>query len=186
VRDDMELRNLLLSIIGLGSLSLLIVFGAVCNASSARLTITNVNVQLVETRNLVGNRTVHVYDIIAFIHNSGDMISDKITVYFRDPEFNVTAPQIKLDPYNVSLDPNGNMTFILHDWPTPLVGDVPLNISFSPSSPNVVETSNNHGHYLYTLHIGDNTTTTSTPGFEIVILLGAIIITLLMVKKRRK
>lgn len=180
----MTFRKLLVSIIGFGYLSFLIVLGPVSNAASAKLTITNVSVQLVETRNLAGNRTIHVYDIIAVIHNSGDMISDKIDVYFRDPEFNITTP-LRLDPYNVSVDPDENMTFILHDWPTPLIGDLPINISFSPSSPNVVETSNNHGYYLYTLHIGDNTTTTSTPGFEVVYSLGAIV-ALLMLKKRRK
>ena len=181
----MTFKKLLVSIICFGYLSFLIVLGPISNAASAKLTITNVSVQLVETRNLAGNRTIHVYDIITVIHNSGDMISDKITVYFRDPEFNITTPPLKLDPYNVSVDPDENMTFILHDWPTPLIGDLPINISFSPSSPNVVETSNNHGYYLYTLHIGDNTTTISTPGFEVVFPLCAII-ALLMLKKRRK
>lgn len=155
------------------------VFSPICTASSAKLSIKNVSVQLVETRDPVGNRTIHVYNIIAILHNSGDMISDKINVYFYDPEFNKTTPPITLNPFNVSLDPNENITFVLENWPTPLSGDIPINISFGPSSQDVLETTNNHGHYIYTLQIGNTKNTTSTPGFEIVVVFGALLVFLI-------
>jgi len=107
------------------------------------------------------------------------MISDNINVYFYDPEFNKTTPPITLNPFNVSLDPNENVTFMLENWPTPLSGDIPINISFGPSSPNVIETTNNHGHYVYTLHIGNTENTTSTPGFEIVVIFCALLVFLI-------
>jgi hypothetical protein len=186
VRDIMEIRKYLSIIIGIFCLSFLIVLGPICTASNAELSITNVSVQLVETREPVGNRVIHVYDITAVLHNSGDMISDDVTVYFYDPEFNETTPPLKLDPFNVSLDPNESITFTLEDWPTPLTGDVPIKISFRPDSPDIVSTEFNSGSYTYTLQIEGNGTSTSTPGFEVALCIGAILVFLIWRTRKTK
>jgi tetrahydromethanopterin S-methyltransferase subunit F len=180
----MKLKNSIGLFVGVLFIFLLCIFLPACTASSSKLSIKNVSVQLVETRDIAGNRTIHVYNIFAILYNSGDMISEEINVYFYDPEFNKTTPPLTLNPLNVSLDPNENMTFVLENWPTPLSGDIPINISFGPSSPNVLETDKNHGHYIYTLHIGNSNTTTSTPGFEIGIVFCAILV--LFVWRNRK
>lgn len=182
----MEIKRSTGLFLGTFCIVFLCLLSPICTASSARLSIKTVNVQLVDTREPVGNRTIHVYNILATLYNSGDMISDRIDVYFYDPEFNKTTPPIKLNPFNVTLDPNENITFMLEDWPTPLSGDVPINISFSPSSPNIIETPNNHGYYVYMLRIGDTGNTTSTPGFEIMVVLLAMLVLLLLKNKKNK
>jgi hypothetical protein len=153
------------------------VLGPVCTAQHATVSIKNVSVQLVETREPIGNRVIHVYNIIAVLYNSGDGKSEEITVYFYDPEFNkTTTPPLKLTPLNASLNPDENKTFILQNWPTPLSGDIPINISFGPLSPNVIKTEDNFGYYVYTLSINGEKKTTSTPGFEIAFILVAIVV----------
>jgi len=74
------------------------------------------------------------------------------------------------------LNPDENKTFILQNWPTPLSGDIPINISFGPSSPDILPTDENHGYYVYTLSINGEKKTTSTPGFEIAFILVAIMV----------
>jgi hypothetical protein len=168
------------------SLGFIMLLGPVCTAQQGTISIKNVSVQLVETREPVGNRVVHVYNIIAVLHNSGDVKSDEITVYFYDPEFNkTTTPPMKLSPLNTSLNPNENKTFILANWPTPLSGDIPINISFGLSSPKILPTSENSGYYVYTLSINGEKKTTSTPGFEIACILVAIMI-LVMCRRIKK
>jgi hypothetical protein len=73
--------------------------------------------------------------------------------------------------------------FNISEWPTPLTGDIPLNLSFSPSSPTVLSDDTNSGYYLYTLHIGGATQKPSTPGFEVVIILAAILVILAFRKR---
>ena len=159
------------------SLSFIMVLGPVCTAQHATVLIKNVSVQLVETREPIGNRVIRVYNIIAVLHNSGDDKSDEITVNFYDPEFNkTTTSPLKLTPFNASLNPDENKTFILQNWPTPLSGDIPINISFGPSSPNILVTPENSGYYIYTLSINGEKKTTSTPGFEIAFILVAIMV----------
>ncbi len=181
----MKSKRELYFIIGIFCFSLLIFFWPVCHAQQASLSIKNVSVQLVETRESVGNRTIRVYNILAVIHNSGTVKSDEITVYFYDPEYNkTTTPPIKLTPLAASVSPNENITFILQNWPTLLTGEVPINISFRPSSPNVVETPYNHGSYVYMLQIGNAQKSSSTPGFEVAIVLVALIF--FLIKKQIK
>jgi hypothetical protein len=159
------------------SLSFIMILGPVGNAQNATISITNVRVDLVETREPIGNRVIHVYNIIAILHNSGDSKSDEITVNFYDPEFNkTTTPPLKLSPLNASLNPNEDKIFTLSSWPTPLIGGIPINISFAPSSPDSLTTNENSGYYVYTLSINGAKKTTSTPGFEIACILCAIMI----------
>jgi hypothetical protein len=172
--------------VGIFCMFFLTAFAPICNASGAALSIESVNLQLIETRE-VGNRIIRVYDVIAVLHNTGDVQSDAITVYFSDPEYNTTTPSLQLTPYNISIDPNENITFTFQDWPTPLTGDIPINISFRPSATDVLAIKDiNYGYYIQTLHIENNEDTTKgTPGFEVVMVLGAILV-LLLIRIRRK
>jgi hypothetical protein len=173
----MILKRTLFLVMLFVSLSFIMLLGSVCTAQHATVSIKNISVQLIETREPIGNRVIHVYNIIAVLHNSGDGKSDEITVYFYDPEFNkTTTPPLKLTPLNASLNPDENKTFILQNWPTPLSGDIPINISFGPSSPNILVIPENSGYYVYTLSINGDKKTTSTPGFEIACILVAIMV----------
>jgi hypothetical protein len=182
----MKSKKLLWLIIGILCAYLFVNFEPVsCAQQESSLFIKTVSAQLVETREPVGNRTIHVYNIMAVIHNSGTVKSDQITVYFYDPEYNKsTTPPLKLAPSNLSLNPNEDETFVLQNWPTTLTGEIPINISFRPSDPNVVLNQYNSGSYVYMLSIGNTKKSTSTPGFEIAIVLVALLLFLLRKQRR--
>jgi hypothetical protein len=176
----MKLQKRLFRIFCVLYITCFVLLCSVCTAQEAKISVKNVTVQLLETRAPVGTRVVHVYTIIAILSNTGDIKSDEISVFFHDPEFNTTTtPPLRLSPFNISIGPHENQTFILQNWPTPLTGDVPINISYTPSAPTVVETIDNSGYYVYTLHIGGSTSTKSTPGFEVLIVFIALFILLL-------
>ncbi|MBE3140391.1 MAG: hypothetical protein IMZ53_07400 [Thermoplasmata archaeon] len=81
-----------------------------------------------------------------------------------------------MQPESYSLMPNETKTFVFGNWPTPLSGDIPINISFGPASHNILVTPENSGYYVYTLSINGDKKTTSTPGFEIACILVAIMV----------
>jgi hypothetical protein len=173
----MRLKRSLWVVKALICISLLTILLPIGTAQQAELVI-DVSVQLVETREPIGNRVVHVYNITAILHNSGDVKSDEITVYFYDPGYNkTTIPPMKLTPSNASLAPGESMTFVLLDWPTTLSGNIPINISFRPTSTSVLlKEGENFGYYVYMLSINNAKKTTSTPGFEIACVLIAILV----------
>lgn len=180
MRNDLISKRLSYLIVGLLCLFLLPITGSIGSAQHAGVQIKNVSVQLIETRPPIGTRVIHVYNIIAVLYNNDTTTSDDITVNFFDPEYNSsTTPPMKLSPLNATLNPDETKTFILADWPTPLSGKIPLNISFSPSSPKVLPNEKNSGYYVYILDIPTTKKTASTPGFEILIVLGAIAVFLL-------
>lgn len=183
----MKSKRLLWFVVGILCVCLFINFEPVsCAQQGSSLSIKTVSVQLVETREPVGNRTIHVYNIMAVLHNSGTVKSDQITVYFYDPEYNkTTTPPLKLTPSNLSLNANEDETFVLQNWPTTLTGEVPINISFQPTDPNVVLNQYNSGSYVYILSIGNTKKSTSTPGFEVAFVLVALLILLLMKQGRK-
>jgi hypothetical protein len=101
----------------------------------------------------------------------------------KDPQPGLNAT-LTFQPQSYSLAPNEEKTFIFENWPTSLTGNVLLNITFKPTSPNVLETEYNHRSYIYTLQIGTETPKTSTPGFECLFVVIAII-AFLYIKQRR-
>jgi hypothetical protein len=157
------------------SLSFIMLLGPVCTAQHATVSIKNVNVQLIETRPPVGGTTIREYKISVILLNSGDIQSVNITVKFKEPQPGIGG-NLTMQPASYSLMPNETKTFVFENWPTPLSGDIPINISFGPSSPNVLVTQENSGYYVYTLSINGDKKTTSTPGFEIACILVAIMV----------
>jgi len=158
------------------SLSFIMLLGPVCTAQHATVSIKNVNVQLIETRPPVGGTTIHEYKISVILLNSGDTQSVNITVKFKEPQPGMGG-NLTMQPASYSLMPNETKTFVFENWPTPLSGDIPINISFGPSSPNVLKTKGeNYDYYVYTLSINGDKKTTSTPGFEIACILVAIMV----------
>lgn len=147
--------------------------------------IQSVSMQLKETRPPVGAKEIHVYDITVVLYNNDAVVSDNITVVFHDPEFNTSLSPMRLSPPNATISPKGQKMFSLTDWPTTLSGKILINISFNPSSPSTVVTTKNTGYYHYTLTIPTAKKTTSTPGFEILIFLGALAVLLLLRKMKK-
>jgi hypothetical protein len=171
----MKQKRLFLLMLMLFCLSFSSLFSAVCSAQETGVTITNVSAQLLQTRT-IGTRVIRYYSIIVVLHNSDSTASTEISVKFHDPEYNATYPPYNLLPTNYSLMPGESKTFNFSQWPTPLTGDVPINVSFSPSSLSVPAKKSNSGYYVYSLHIGTSETKKSTPGFEAAFLVVAFIV----------
>ncbi|KYK21108.1 hypothetical protein AYK25_03785 [Thermoplasmatales archaeon SM1-50] len=164
----------------LGSICFILLLNPVCVAQS-NVSIKDVSVELIKIRPPVGETIIREYRIRVLLCNTGDTISSAISVKFQEPE---GSGNLTMQPLSYSLQPNEEKTFVFENWPTILSGDVPLNISFGPASHYVNQDSTNSGFYVYTLTIANGKTTTSTPGFEIIILLMALFA--LMFKKQIK
>lgn len=180
----MNAKRSLYLIVGILCVFLIPIASSVANAQPG-VQIKSVSMQLKETRPPVGAKEIHVYDITVVLYNDDTVMSDNITVVFHDPEFNTTMPPMKLSPPNATISPKETKIFSLSDWPTTLSGKILINISFTPSSPTTVTNTKNTGYYLYTLTIPTTKKTTSTPGFEILIFLGALAVLLLRRKAKK-
>ena len=152
-------------------------------SASGGLQIKNVSMQLTETRPPIGNKEIHVYDLVVLVSNNDQNISDTFSVYFRDPEPGLNST-MQLVPRNATLGPGESQTFTFSDWPTTLRGTFIINFSFKPSSRFTPATEKNTGYYLYSFTVPSTKTTTSTPGFELLIVLGAFAV-LLVFRKRK-
>lgn len=159
-------------------------FSSSCAADEAGIIFKDVTVQLTQTRPPVGTTTIREYRITAVLQNVGDTKSVNITMSLKDPQPGLNAT-LTFQPQSYSLAPNEEKTFVFENWPTSLTGNILLNISFKPTSPNVLETESNHRSYFYTLQIGTESPKTSTPGFEFCFVIIAII-AFLFIKQRRK
>ena len=155
-----------------------------CTAEEARIIFKDVTVELTQTRTPVGTTTIREYRITAVVQNIGDTNSVNITMSLKDPQPGLNAT-LTFQPRSYFLEPNEEKTFVFENWPTSLTGNVLLNISFKPTSPNVLETEYNHRSYFYTLQIGTEAPKTSTPGFECLFVIIAII-AFVFIKQRRK
>jgi hypothetical protein len=171
----MNKKNLFLPMLVLICLSVSLLESTICSAQETGVTITSVNALLVKN-STVGTRQFHYYNIYVVLHNSGNTASEDITVKFHDPEYNQSLGMIILRPEVASLLPGETKTYNITAWPTSLTGNVPINISFSPSSLNIPPNKTNSGYYLYTLHIGTTNTKKSTPGFELAFVFIAIML----------
>jgi hypothetical protein len=179
VRDDMKRVWFLCFMIGILSMVLLPILGS---AQGTGLEIQSVNAQLLKTRSPVGTTVIHEYQIIAVLYNNDTATSENITVKFLDPEVNNT---LNLFPLNATLGPKETKVFTSATWPTALSGPITLNVSFAPRSLEVVLTPKNSGYYHYTLNIPSTQKKTSTPGFEIVLVLCAVALFLLLQRKKQ-
>lgn len=180
----MKVKPILIYVLLVVNLSIFLLLSSFCTAQHADVSIKDVTVQLTQTRPPIGTTTIREYTITAILQNTGDSESVNITVKLKDPQPGLNATLI-FQPKNSSLKPDEEKTFVFENWPTSLSGDIALNISFQPSSPDVLLTEFNSGYYISTLHIGDGIKTTSTPGFEVLVVLIAIL-AFLYIKQMRK
>lgn len=173
----MKQKKILILTLVLLCCSLPTLFSTTCSAQTVDISITSVNAILLNTRT-VGDTEIHTYRIIAVLYNNGNASSEEISVKFHDPGYNESFNPLELMPKNASLGPNGSKTFVFESWPTSLIGNIPINITFSPTSSSIQANQYNSGYYIYSLSIGSSKATKSTPGFEIAFVVLAIVILL--------
>ncbi|HVQ00871.1 MAG TPA: hypothetical protein VMT57_05105 [Candidatus Thermoplasmatota archaeon] len=153
-------------------------------SAHAGLEIKNVSMQLKETRPPVGNKEIHIYDILVSVYNDDTSPSDMISVVFRDPEPGLNST-MRLAPLNATFAPGETKVFTFTDWPTTLTGTISINFSFGPSSHKENQTQKNTGFFLYTLTIPTAKATSSTPGFEFLAFFAALAVFLAWRKMKK-
>ena len=163
-------------------LTLLIIFNLfVTNttAQQAQISITDFKYQLIRTTP-IGTREAYYFNFWITFTNTGESLSPNITAYLEDPELNA-----KLEINKFSLQPNQNITLIYEDWPTTLIGEFAINITYDPTSPDIEANKYNSGKKQYIISAG-TTTTNDTPGFEIALFLLITTLYLLLNDKNKK
>ena len=166
-------------IFGLSILILFNIFVIESSAQNSNISITEIKHQLTKTTN-IGTTQAHYYTFEITFLNTGDTATPNITVYFEDPELNTP-----LEIQSFTLEPNQNTTIKYEEWPTTLLGNIQINITYDPTSPDILSTPSNSGKEPYHLSIGP-TTTEQTPGFQFTIFISCILITTILIKKKRK
>ena len=149
-----------------------------CTAEPAKLSITSQTFKVSKTT-VIGEQTYVFYNISIVMHNTGAETSQNTTLRIVDDE------GIPADRKN-TFAPGDYKEFTFTDWPLTGTGEHQINISYYPTDQNVPVTGDNSGNTTFFVSSSDGSTSQkSTPGFEIVIFLGAIVL-ISSIKRKRK
>lgn len=116
------------------------------------------------------------YKISIVLHNSGNKISDDITLEMNDA-FGVYLR-------NGTILPGGSREFVFDDWPLMGLGEHLIDISFYPTDLNIPREEYNSGSTSLVLSADSKGDDKSTPGFEIILVITAIIVITFLGRKR--
>ena len=121
------------------------------------------------------------FQINVTLHNSGNLMSDELTVNLSDEEgFTLTRDKIYLD--------QGDTKIISFTWSTTTLNrNQQIKVLFFPSDLNVSWNEFNSGSTTFTIKVTDSggLPAASTPGFEIIVFLSAVTILIFLLKKKR-
>jgi hypothetical protein len=174
----MKFRIIYFLVIGALLLGIYLMVTTISTAEQADISIIDFQYELISQKT-IGTTEIRTFKLSVTLHNSGDNISDNITVKFRDVELQTN---ITFSPESTTLESGESKTFIHEEWPTAYQGDVPINISYVPSLPHVPQESYNSGYQVFTIP-GDAGGTQATPSFEAALVL--LSIALLLSRKIR-
>lgn len=120
-----------------------------------------------------------IYEINVTLVNSGLGISDELTVNLTDEENFTLSKKIIINP--------GETKIISFTWSTLLIKNQQIIISFYPSDQDIIWNQYNSGSQAFTIYMTDenNVQATSTPGFEIVLVIASILIFSFPLKKNK-
>ena len=125
------------------------------------------------------NRVIgRTYIIDVTFYNSGDARSEELVVNLTDEEGFSLENIIFLNP--------GETKIISFTWSTIINRDQRVTVNFFPLNLDVDRTQYNSGSKVFTIKIGDgsNLPATSTPGFELIVMIIAIIVFMFFQKKK--
>ena len=134
------------------------------------------------TNSVIKNNEVlgKTYEINITLRNGGDSRSDELTINLADEEgFSLNKTAV-LQPDETKV--------ISFTWSTITIKNQVLLISFYPSNLDTDPNEYNSGSKTFTIHVTDEADlpAASTPGFEIIFVITAIIILISLRKKRNK
>ena len=176
----MKLKYLLFgAIIILLSFSVINLFSNDCNAQNGdyQIFIKDTSADFIKSETF-GEHIFVYYDITLTLHNSGDTESDEISVILRDEDGNYTKKG--------NIGPGEDATFIYDDHPFVGAGEHTLYFYYYPTE---IENRNQQNSGSTSIVInpdknGDDDDE-SIPGFELTILISAIVTTLLIMKRKK-
>ncbi len=116
----------------------------------------------------IGNQIIMYYDIFITLKNSGNSISDDITLDVIDDG---GYPFIQ----NHTFSSGEEKTFIMDDWIFEGEGTHNLTISFYPTNQSLTNSNNSGSMMLYIYENNQQQNNSSTPGFEALLIFVAII-----------
>lgn len=132
-----------------------------------KISIIEKDYDIFRIREINGRKFVH-FNISINLYNSGNIESDDITVKIEDEDGGYVR--------NDTLTPNESKIFIFDDHPLLGMTEHRINISFYPTNKNIVLTDYNHGEDVLILLPEDKDENSFTPGFEVILLIIAIVI----------
>lgn len=120
------------------------------------------------------------YKIYVTLYNSGDVRSELLTVNLSDPEGFVLLQDTYVEA--------GETKIITFNWSTTYLINQNIKVNFFPSSAYAQTNQYNSGSISFVIDVVENNglTGTSTPGFEIIFLISAILIIFFLSKKYKK
>lgn len=126
------------------------------------------------------NFIVYRYNISVKLQNIGNKRSDKLTVNLTDEEgFTLHASMSYIEP--------GETGEVVFEWVNALNRGQNIKVNFYPSSLDTATSKYNSGSTQFTIGIGnDDVAATSTPGFELIILVISIIVMIYLNKRRQR
>ena len=154
-------------------------FIKICNAEDQySISIIDKSYEFVRTVE-VGDQTYVYYNITIIMNNSGNDISDNITLHIEDD-------QGYSGYYYYTFSPKELKEFIFDDWPLLGLGEHQININFYPTDLDVTISEDNSGSTSLVLSTDGESDDKSTPGFELVSLISAMsaIVLYLFIRKK--
>jgi len=119
-----------------------------------------------------------IYEISVTLVNTGIDITDELTVNLTDEEHFSLSKKIMLNYSETKT--------VSFNWSTLLIKDQQIIISFYPTDQDTDLNQYNSGSKTFTIHMTDvqGIRSTSTPGFEAVLIITAILIVVFLMKKQ--
>jgi hypothetical protein len=153
------------------------IFSSSSNAQdeSYHISIIDTSSKYIKTETYGGN-TFFYYDISITLHNSGNVPSDSITVKLRDVDGNYSKQSI--------INPGEFKTFTFDNHPMWQPGDLTVHFNYYATDRNR-RAAHNTGETTLVLNSGnDGVSATSTPGYELLILVIGILFISLIKKEK--
>jgi hypothetical protein len=182
----MKQKKLITLILGMICFSLPMLLATICSAQEVSISIVDFTSELVG-QTQAGNRQARTYKFILVLRNDGTAVSDDMIARFSDPELNTTLSFFTSPTGNITnftIKPGESKALYSNTWPTMIQEGFSINVTYEPSNLQTTHSSANSGYKVYDFE-GVSKPKTSTPGFEIVIVLLAIVV-LLFLRKIRK
>ena len=175
------LQSMSIGILLLGFFSIILFEECDAEDENHEISIVNKSYEVVKTEKL-GTQTVIYFKISIILHNSGSATSEDITVSIWDENDGLKTPR------NGTIPPGKSLPFVFgenDDWMVIGLGEHNVNIIFSPTNESRT-TQYNSGSATLAISKDDAINDNSSPGFEIILVVIAIVALMFFKRKNKR